>query len=42
MNWVGRYMCNGVYCPCSPTVSPADYGNRSEEFKYLDTTGRVL
>lgn len=41
-NFVGRYMCNGDFCPCAPTVNPADYGERENEFEFLDTTGRVV
>lgn len=43
MNYVGRYMCNGDFCPCAPTVNPdIYYGDRKNEFEFLDTTGRAL
>jgi hypothetical protein len=42
MQYIGKYMCNGDFCPCAPTVSPDNYGTRADEFKLLDTTGRVL
>ena len=38
---VKRYMCREDFCPCAITIDPLIYGERSNEFEFLDRTGTV-
>mmetsp|Transcript_32154 Transcript_32154/g.49169 ORF Transcript_32154/g.49169 Transcript_32154/m.49169 type:complete len:107 (-) Transcript_32154:62-382(-) len=35
-------MCSADFCPCSATLDPLVFGNRSSEFEGLDLTGSNL
>ena len=41
MIYVGRYMCNSNFCPCSSSIDPVVYGDRASELESYLFVGEV-